>query len=75
MNISFFGNAQFMGSPISLTPINMSGGFLDSQVQPLTPMVLHDEWNPVHVMGCKKCKRKKRKTPFSLPQGRIVYNQ
>lgn len=35
---------------------------------------VHDEMNPDHVIGCKKCKKKKKK-PFSLPQGNIVYNQ
>lgn len=60
----------FFGSPI--TPVNLGGS--QTHFQFLGAVELHDEWNAAHVLGCKKCKRKKKK-PFSLPQGRIVYNR
>lgn len=47
---------------------------LHGETKPIVMVEVHDEMDPYHVMGCKKCKRKKKKAPFSLPQGRIVYN-
>ncbi len=41
---------------------------------PLVPIEIHDERDPYHVMGCKKCKKKKKSQPFTLPQANIVYN-
>jgi len=64
-----------VSSPISIKMVYPGGGFLGSEAVPLGPIELHDEMNPNHVIGCKKCKRKKKRTSFSLPQGRVVYNQ
>lgn len=41
---------------------------------PLRPVEVHDERDPYHVMGCKKCKRKKKSQPYTLPQANLIYN-
>lgn len=55
----FFGSAPFMGSPMNQVPVTVE---------------FHDELDINHVIGCKKCRRKKKKpAPFQLPTVPIVY--
>jgi hypothetical protein len=67
----------FMSSePIAIKMVYPGGGWLGgNETRPIVMVEVHDEMNPYHVMGCKKCKKKKKKAPFELPQGNIVYNQ
>lgn len=60
MNRSFFGNAAFMGNPMNQVPLTVE---------------FHDELDINHVMGCKKCKRKKRRPEdqFGLPTVPLIY--
>jgi hypothetical protein len=59
MNYSFFGNAAFMGAPANQVPLTVE---------------FHDEFDINHVIGCKKCKRKKKKSaPYPLPTVPIIY--
>lgn len=59
MNNSFFGNAPFMGSPVNQVPVTVE---------------FHDELDINHVIGCKKCKKKKKSVgPYQLPTVPIVY--
>lgn len=48
----FFGNSSFMGLPMNQVPVAFE---------------FHDEIDINHVMGCAKCKKKKKKPPFELP--------
>ena len=60
MNRSLFGNAPFMGSSVNQVPL--AGEF-------------HDELDINHVIGCAKCKRKKKypAQPFTLPTVPLIY--
>jgi hypothetical protein len=59
MNRTIFGNAPFMGNPISQIAVAVE---------------FHDEFDINHVMGCKKCKRKKKNgQQFGLPVVPLVY--
>lgn len=50
---SFFGNSAFMGLPMNQVPVGFE---------------FHDELDINHVMGCAKCKKKKKKqNSFFLP--------
>lgn len=51
-NWSLFGNSAFMGLPVNQVPLAFE---------------FHDELDINHVMGCAKCKKKKKKAPFTLP--------
>jgi len=46
-----------------------------NRTSPIAPVEVHDEMNPYHVMGCKKCKRKKKypAQQFSLPTVPLIY--
>lgn len=48
---SLFGNSAFMGLPMNQVPVGFE---------------FHDELDINHVMGCAKCKKKKKK-PYGLP--------
>lgn len=53
MNRTIFGNAPFMGNPMNQVPLAVE---------------FHDELDINHVIGCKKCKRKKKnRQEFGLP--------
>lgn len=60
MNYSFFGNSPFMGAPENQVPVTVE---------------FHDELDINHVIGCKKCKKKKKKIsqPYQLPTVPIIY--
>lgn len=63
MNISrsIFGNVPFMGSPMNQVPLVIE---------------FHDELDLNHVIGCKKCKRKKKnRQQFGLPTVPLMYPQ
>lgn len=70
-------STPFMSSePISIKSVYPGGGWLGSvHTSPIIPVEVHDEMDPYHVIGCKKCKRKKKKAPFTLPQANVVVNQ
>lgn len=59
MNHSFFGNAPFMGSPLNQVPVTVE---------------FHDELDINHVIGCKKCKKKKKNQQIvTLPTVPLEY--
>lgn len=61
MNYSFFGNSPFMGSPANQVPVMVE---------------FHDELDINHVIGCKKCRGKKKKSKpmvYTLPTVPLTY--
>lgn len=59
----------FSGAESILGQTNLRG-----ETRPIVSVEVHDEMNPQHVMGCKKCKRKKKKTQlYTLPTVPLTY--